>query len=289
VIERFKNGLRIVRASWDVLRADREMLVLPILSLLATLGIAALVFIGLFWDDIQLVRAGGDLLAPSVGDYIVLAVASYVLTFVAIFFQVAQVCAADERMSGGDPTLVSAIRGAASHASAIAPWALLAMVVSMILRAIEERGGWIGKIAAGALGLAWALITYLVLPILVIEGVGVREALRRSKDLFTTTWGETVSGEIGMSVVSFFLILAGLPVALLIGGGGQPELVIAATVLFVGWVLVVATVMGALNTVFRVALYRFAADGAAPEAFGEVDFASVFPPKRSRGLLRRSA
>lgn len=289
MIERFKSGLRIVRASWDVLRADREMLVLPILSLLATLGIAALVFVGLFWDDVLLARAGGELVPPSVGDYIVLAVASYVLTFVAIFFQVAQVCAADERMSGGDPTLGSAIRGAASHASAIAPWALLAMVVSMILRAIEERGGWIGRIAAGALGLAWALITYLVLPILVIEGVGVREALRRSKDLFTTTWGETVSGEIGMSVVSFFLILAGVPVALLIGGGGQPELIVLATVLFVGWALVVATVMGALNIVFRVALYRYATGGDTPTEFDQVDFTSVFPPKRSRGWFGRSA
>jgi hypothetical protein len=289
VIERFKNGLRIVRASWDVLRADREMLVLPILSLVASLGILGVVLVGLFWDDVQLARAGGELVPPSVGDYIVLGIASYILTFVAIFFQVAQVCAADERMSGGDPTLGSAIRGASSHASAIAPWALLSMVVSMILRAIEERGGWIGTIAAGFLGLAWTLVTYLVLPILVIEGVGVREALRRSKDLFTKTWGETVSGEIGMSLVSFLLILAALPVALLVGGGGQPELMIAAGVIFFGWVLVVATVMGALNTVFRVALYRYAADDDAPPEFGDVDFASVFPPKRSRGIFGRSA
>ncbi len=288
MIERFRNGLKLVHASWGVLRADREMLVLPILSAIASVALIALVFVGMFMDDLDVLRAGGELAPPTLGEWIVLAIASYLVSFIAIFFQVAQVCAADERMSGGNPTLRSAISDAAGHASAIAPWALVSTVVSLVLRAIEERAGWIGRIAAGFLGLAWALITYLILPVLVLEGVSVRDAIVRSKELFTTTWGEAVSGELGMSLIGFVAILASLPLLLLIGGGGQPVMLLFAVILFVVWALVVSTVLGALNTVFRVAVYRYATEGQAPEGFEHIDLGNVFPPKGKRGLLGRS-
>lgn len=289
MMERFRSGLRLVQASWDVLKADRELLVLPILSFLSSAALMALVFVGLFADDLSILRENGPLQAPTFFEWIVLGIATYVLSYITIFFNVALVCAADDRMTGGDPTVGSAMSNAWRHAAAIAPWALVSVVVSFVLRAIEERAGLLGKVASGLLGLAWALITYLLLPVLVLEGLTVREAIARSKDLFVRTWGETVSGELGMSVITFLAVLIALPPLLLIGGGGQPELVVVAVVLGLAWVLVVAVVMGALNMVFRVALYHYAADGEAPEGFEDLDLGTVFPPKRRRGLFGRTA
>ena len=279
-MERIRKGLRLVRASWDVVRADREMLLLPVLSAIATICVLALTFAGLFADDLAALRDGGELTKPTAGEYVILAIAGYVATYLAIFFNVALICAANDRMTGGDPTLRSALGEARTHARAIAPWALVSVTVATVLRLIEERAGVVGKLAAGLLGVAWALVTYLVLPVLVLEGVGVRAAIRRSKDLFVRTWGETVSGEVGMSIVGFLAVLVALPVLLFIGGGGQPEWVVTAVVLGAAWMLLVATVMSALNAVFRVALYRYATDGESPEGFRHLDLGHVFPPKR---------
>lgn len=284
-MERIRNGLRLVKASWDVVRLDREMLLLPVMSAICTLALLALTFAGLFADDLRAVRDGTPLGSPAAGEWVVLAVVTYLLSYVAIFFNVALTCAADERMRGGDPTVRSALATALTYASAIAPWALISVVVSTVLRAIEERAGLVGRIAAGVLGVAWALITYLVLPVLVIERVGVRDAIRRSKDLFVKTWGETVSGQLGMSIASFLAMLVALPFLLFIGGGGQPELVATAIALGIVWVLLVATVMAALNAVFRVALYRYATDGTEPPGFEHLDLGGVFPPKRPRRLF----
>ena len=289
MIERFRNGLRLVQASWNVLKADRELLVLPILSFLSSAALLAVVFFGLFADDLSLIRDNAPLPAPTAFEWIVLGLATYALSYITIFFNVALVCAADDRMTGGDPTVASALSDARRHAAAIAPWALISVIVSFLLRAIEERAGILGRIVAGLLGLAWALITYLILPVLVLEDLTVREAITRSKDLFVRTWGETVSGEIGMSVVTFCAVLLALPPLLLIGGGGQPAFVGLAVALGVAWIIVVAVVMGALNVVFRVALYRYAADGEAPEGFEDLDLGNVFPPKRRRGLFGRTA
>ncbi len=289
MIERFRNGFRLVQASWDVLKADRELMILPILSFLSSAGLLVMVFFGFFADDLSIVRDNGPLQAPTPFEWIVIGLATYALSYITIFFNVALVCATNDRMTGGDPTLRTAISDAWRHAAAIAPWALVSVVVSFVLRAIEEHAGLLGRIASGVLGLAWALITYLILPVLVLEGLTVREAIARSKDLFVETWGETVSGELGMSVVTFLAVLIALPPLLLIGGGGQPELVLVAVVLGLVWLMVVAVVMGALNMVFRVALYRYTADGEAPGGFEEIDLGHVFPPKRRRGLFGRTA
>lgn len=286
---RIQNGFRLIQASWNILRADRELLVLPILSFLSSAGLLALVFIGVFADDLSVIREGGSATMPTALEWIVMCVVTYALSYLTIFFNVALVCAADDRMTGGDPTVGSAISDAWRHSAAIAPWALISVAVSSVLRLLEERAGIVGQIAAGLLGIAWALVTYLVLPVLVLEGLTVREAITRSKDLFVATWGETVSGEIGMSVITFLAVLVALPPLLLVGGGGQPGLVVLAVALGIVWVMFVAVVMGALNMVFRVALYRFAADGEAPAGFEDLDLGNVFPPKRRRGLFGRAA
>lgn len=288
-VERIRTGLRLVQASWDVLRADREMLLLPVLSMLASLSLLALGFFGLFRGDVEIVRSGGALHVPGVSEWITLAVLIYLLSYVTIFFNVALVFAADERMQGGDPTVGSAIAQAWQHAVAIAPWALVSVVVSGIIRAIEERGGFVGRIIGGMLGLAWALITYLVLPVLVLEGLTVREAITRSKELFVKTWGETVSGEIGMGLIGFLALAVPMPALFLIGRGGDQDRLVLAVGIGVVWVLLISVVMGALNMIFRVALYQYAADGQAPEGFDDLDLGNVFPSKRRRGLFGRTA
>jgi MFS family permease len=288
-VERIRNGLRLVRASWDVLRADREMLLLPLLSLLSSIGLLAIAYFGLFADRVSSVRMTGSTPVPAVAEWIALAVLVYLLSYVTIFFNVALVCAADERMRGGDPTVGSALAEASTHAVAIAPWALVSVIVSAVIQAIQERGGLLGRIIGGMLGLAWALITYLVLPVLVIEGLSVREAIARSKELFVKTWGETVSGEIGLGLIGFLAMVIPFPFLFLLGAGGSSDRLVIAVGLAVLWFLLVTVVMSALNIIFRVALYQYAADGETPEGFKDVGLGSIFPAKRRRGLFGRTA
>lgn len=282
MLERFKRAMALMQASWSVLRQDRELILLPILAALSSLALVALLVFGVLWDDIRAAADGGALPQYGPGMWVLSGIVGYVLSFVAIFFNVAIICAADERMRGGDPTLGSAMRAAAGHARAIAPWALVSVIIQSVIRAIEERGGVVGKIAGTVLGVGWALVTYLILPVLVFEGVGVREALTRSKDLFKRTWGETVSGELGLSLVGFLAVLVALPFLLVVGGGGQPQMVALAVGLGIVWLVIVGAVLSALSAVFRLALYRYATEGETPAEFDGVDFAELFPAKRKR-------
>jgi hypothetical protein len=209
------------------------------------------------------------------------------LAFITIFFNAALVHAANQRMSGGDPTVGSALRGAALRVHRIFPWALVSATVSVILRAIEERAGVFGRIIAGIAGVAWSLVTFLVIPVLVIEDVGVGEAVKRSGSMFKRTWGENVAAQIGFGLLGFLLVLPAIPV-IVFGFGTGGTTAVALVAVGVAWILLVSLVLAALNGIFQTALYRYAS-GTGTTAFPTATLEAAFAPKRggrSTGMPR---
>src|SRR2546427_298024 len=97
----------------------------------------------------------------------------------------------------------------------IAGWALVTATVGLILRAIAERFGFIGKIIAGAIGAAWGIVTYLVVPVLVFEKLRPWAAVKRSGSLLRQTWGEAAGGYLSLGAIFVLLALPGLLAPLL--------------------------------------------------------------------------
>ena len=121
------------------------------------------------------------------------------------------------RLEGGEPTLGDGFAAAFDRLPAIIGYAAIAATVGMVLRYISERTGFIGRLVLGGLGVAWSLATFLVAPVLVVEGVGPIQAITRSASLLRTTWGEQVAGNVGISLVFGLagvavMVLAGVPV-----------------------------------------------------------------------------
>ena len=176
---------------------------------------------------------------------------------------------------------------AASNAGRILPWAIISATVSIVLQAVQERAGFIGRIVVGLVGMAWTLVTFLVLPILVIEQVGVKDALSRSASAFKRTWGENVVGNGGIGLV---MMLVGLlafvltaPVAFVGASTGNAPLLVLGVILVVVAMVAVSVLGAALSGVFRTALYRYAVLGEEPTGFTHDQIASAFRPKRTRG------
>jgi len=274
---RLRNTFDLLGSSWQVLKADKELLWLPVLSLFASL-IAILTFV----LPVSLTSGLGDLDKESPLFYAVV-FALYVLLYcIAIFFNAALVHAAYERLKGGDPTVGSALRGAAAKAGSIFGWALVAATVSLLIQMLEEKLDFLGKIVANLAGIAWSLVTFLIIPVLVIENVSVGKAFKRSGSLFKKTWGENVASQVGFGLVGFLLMI---PAILLIVFGinmGESALLLTVVVAAV-WLVLVSVVLSALNAIFRTALYLYAAEGDTPSShFMESDISTVFAPKRRR-------
>lgn len=269
---RFGRSIQLLKASWEVLKADKELMMLPVISAIASMIVGA-TFI------LPIALTSGFNGEPGPVQYVIGFVFYLVLSFITIFFNAALVHAANDRLEGRDPTLKTAILGAASRIGAIFSWALVAATVSVILKAIEERVGFVGRLITGFLGLAWTLVTFLILPILVIEGIGVKDAFTKSAEMFKRTWGENMVGQIGLGLVGFVALL---PALLLVVAGfavGGPMIVVGIAV-FVLWSVLVAVVMTALNGIFQTALYRYASGKQVGAGFDNELLASAFQPRR---------
>jgi hypothetical protein len=280
-VGRFQKSLALAKSSWSILRSDRELILLPLFSFLATLAVGATFVLPILAMGHTTGVDGSQHSSFGPVEYILGFIGYVVLAYVTIFFNAALVSAADERMRGGDPTLGSALRGAASRAGQILPWAIVSATVSLILRSLQERGGILARIAAGFAGMAWSLVTFLVLPVLVIEGLTVGKAIKRSSELFRRTWGEQVIANAGIGLVGLAAVIAGLPV-LLLAATGIGVLKVVGIVAFVAWVALVMCVTTALSGVFQTALYHYAANDMPPGAFATAELESAFVPKRSR-------
>jgi hypothetical protein len=258
-MDKLRNTLSLARSSWSVLQADKELLVLPLLS-----GIASIIVAASFVVPIAL--TGGADQEPTAIGYVLLFVMYVVLAFITIFFNAALVAGAHERLQGGDPTVGSALRAAASHAGRILPWAIVSATVSIILQAIQQRGGVAGRGVAGIAGLAWSLITFLVIPVIVIEGLGVGAAVKRSSALFKQTWGENVAARVGFGLLGFLLALPAVVIVVVGFAAGTIGAGIGIAVAVV-WLLAVTLVMASLSSIFQTALYLYAAEHEVPTGY----------------------
>lgn len=274
---RIGRTIELAKASWRVLKADKELLLLPVLSFVATIVVAVSFLAPLLVNlDETTVEDPG-----AVG-YVLLFAAYLVLAFITIFFNAALVSAANERLEGGDPTVGSAIRGALLRLGGIFQWSLVSATVSLVLRAVQERGGTLGRIVGSIAGIAWSLVTFLVIPVLVIERVSVGDAIRRSSSLFKRTWGENVAAQVGFGLLGFVAILpAVLVVALGVAAGGA--VAVLAIAIAVVWALGVAMTLSALNGIFQTALYRYAA-GLDTGAFGTGTLQQAFAARHRSGF-----
>ncbi len=264
MFDRLSRSWELVKASAEVLRADKELMLFPILSgllsILVTVTFFIPVFLGGLLDSEVLSRSG----IPVAG--YVIGFLFYVVQYTVIFFcNTALVGAALIRLRGGDPTVADGFRIAASRFGAIVGYALVAATVGMLLRAISERSGLIGKIVVGLIGFAWNVATYLVVPVLAVEDVGPIEAIKRSASYLRKTWGEQIAGNLGMGAVfgllTFATFISGAALFVLALSTGSVALMVIVGLATVLTLIALGLISSALSGVYAAAVYRYAAEG----------------------------
>lgn len=288
----FSNSWRLFRSSLDVLSRDRELVIFPVLS-----GIASLLVLGSFVGGMygtglleQIIETRRDANTTEVAvsnnevlGWVVLFAWYFVNYAVVIYFNSALVGAAHIRLHGGDPTVADGLAAANRCLGSILGYAAIAATVGVILRAIESRSRGVGRFVAGLLGIAWSLVTYLIVPVLVIERRGPFAAVGRSASLFRQTWGEQIVANVGFGAVGFVLMLPGLALILLsvwlVAGAGQPVfwLIAGCGVALLYWVLL-SIVLAALQGIYTAALYGYATDHRVL-GFPEDLVAGAFSPR----------
>jgi hypothetical protein len=272
----------IMQASWSVLKRDKAMILFPLFS-----GIACLLVLLSFAAPFILVylpALKGSLghLTPQqrLFGWAYLFSFYFANYFVITFFNVGIVACAVVRMAGDEPTLGTGLRAATRRLHLIAGWALVSATVGLILKLIESYSKKFGRIIAGILGAAWSIMTFLVVPVLVVENKGPVDALKESLTLLKKTWGTQLIGNFSFGLIFVLLML---PAFLVIGfsvylmSAASATLGLTVLGLAIIYILALALIQSALHSIFQAAVYMYTQ--------GMSDVTHAFPVKLLRDAI----
>jgi hypothetical protein len=285
----------IAVASWDVLARYPRLIILPSIAAIAMIAAAAAAFVAVvvlnggfeqagqfvdhihrFWDAHTIAVGAG------------LGIVGWVLTTISLYVNAALIFCVLRCFAGHEPSIRDGLTASFARLPQIVGWAFVAVVMgfvaSFIQDTLKEKLGFLGNVLGGLLDFAWAVVTYFVLPVLVVEGLGPVAAIKRSSALMRQTWGETATGGVGLGALGFaaavpamIFIAAGVMTATATGIGGVAAVFFAVAIVYL---MVASLVMGTLGTIFRAGLYVYATTGKAP--FDTALMASAFAPKAAK-------
>jgi hypothetical protein len=274
---RLSRSWDLVSASFSILWADKQLLMFPVLS-----GVSCVIV------TLLLLAGGAAVFQPQLGNLsaliprdnpqaftgspevmgalFLLYMANY---FVIIFFNVALVGVANSRLTGGSWTFDQGLQLAWKRKWVILQWAFIAATVGMVLRALSERAGFIGRIVVGFIGVAWNLACYFVVPVLAFEELSPGAALYRSAELFKETWGEKVAGGFSLGLIFFLMMVPGFLIWIGAINYAGPKGMLAGGIFMAAYFLLLSVVSSAVQGIFNAALYRYAVDQTTPPGFSQ--------------------
>jgi hypothetical protein len=281
---KFANSKALAGASFGVLKSEKKLAAIPAVSAL-TCGVIAVAVGGgvvLTADFIANPAPGQDDFSLTPVSWVIGIVGLFIIGLVSQMFAATLIAAANERLNGGSFTMGQAFSKATTRTPSILGWSAINSTVGLVLQAIRDKAGFLGDVAAGLIGAAWNVVTWLVLPIIIIEGIGPIAAIKKSANLLKTTWGENLFAQAGIGLIGFLLMLPGI---LIFGGLSFVLPVVGIPLLFI-WVVVISCLMSALGAIYRTALYRFAVGLPNGDAFTQEELSGAFKPKVKSGRMR---
>lgn len=280
----FTRGWKMTKSSWAVLKNNPSLALLPVLSGVALVAVTTLLAVPIIFGAAIGASLHASEQAQNIYAYVALFLWYFVCTFVIVFCNAALISSALQSFSGQPTSIGSGLAAAGRRSAQILGWSFVAATVGVLLRGLQslanEKFGFIGQLAAAIAEGAWSVVTYFVVPVVVTEGVGPINAVKRSSSILRRTWGESLAGSAGLGAVMFLMVLPffGLVALVATGVGGETARAVSGVVLVI-YVLAVTVIYTTLNTIFRAAVYNYATTGMTPNEMDAALLQSAFRRK----------
>ena len=303
IFDTLSRGWTLSKLSFSVVKADPELLLYTFLSAMMVFvtiaagaypGYEAEINEGSHWamTDPVINPETGEEERQATNSYLAWIFLTYMVgSIIVVFWNSAIIVSAHERLTGGDPTIMTGIKAAFSRIHIIILWGIIAGTVGLLLRiardAISNKKAHpalkiLAHIMLWMVHVAWWLYTFFIIPMIVLEKKGIREGLRDSRSLFGKVWGENVTSGLGIGLISLF----GIIVSLLIGYLVFMISPIAGIVIAAALIGILILWTNTAEVVVVAALYEYAKTGKMPDLNGNgAKFEEALPWESKSGWL----
>jgi hypothetical protein len=211
----------------------------------------------------------------------------FVSMFCATFFNVAFYHEILAALTGEAVSISRGLKFACTKLKAILMWTLFAGLVGLIIKMLEQKLDFVGRIIARLIGLAWSIAAIFVIPILVRDEQTANpvSVLRKSAGILKRTWGEALIGYAGLTFGNLLVLFASI---FILGGAVFASValnnfwIIAITGVF--WLLAIfafAYLTSVASQIYKGALYLYAAEGTIPAPYNQEMLDMAWKVKKS--------
>jgi hypothetical protein len=263
--ERLYRSWALTDASLKVLRANRQLMVFPVVASILSVAVAIPFMLPALLQGFLIRDMHFSLHWLRLFAYLVL---QYAVIF---FADSALIGAAILCLRGRPASVAEGFRLAANQIGSILGYAVIATTLGRLLRGQRRRAGALGRLILDLGDMAWKLATFLVAPVLIAEKLGPIDAIKRSAELLKKTWGEQIIGNVGINTLfSWIALMALVPFVALAYFCYQHDYellsVVVILLLFLVW-SILSVVYTTLQGIFTAAVYLYAADDLIADPF----------------------
>ena len=178
-----------------------------------------------------------------------------------------------EALNGQPVSIRRGIAVACRRWQAILLWSLVAGLVGLVIRALEERWSFLGRLVAGLIGLAWSIAAIFAIPILARDTSVANPfaILSKSAGTIKRTWGEMLAGYVGMKGMNILVLWASILSWISAGLGAyllsNAWILLAFGVPWLAGIILYGYLTSIASRVYLCALYLYASGGVVPAPY----------------------
>ncbi len=275
----------VTKQAWGVIKENPYMLLFPVVSgMLAIMAFLIVAGIGLGVMGVTTVeeQATSDETSSSflIVGIIILVVAAYLATLITQIFMGGLVKCTDEELQGRDSGFGAGLRASFSRLGALMGWAGIQTAVGWLLSAVRGDASNNNAIVAilrlvlsSLLAVAWSIITFFVLPLIILRGKGPLQAIKESVQLIRKTWGMQIAGNVRIGgLIALVAVLPGILFAVVggfIAASGTPAAGIPLAAIGVIVIIAAQVLISAMRAIFSVAMLHYVESGEGYGPFGQ--------------------
>ena len=301
------RGWQLSKLSFSVIKADPELLLYTFLSAImvfATIGAASYPAYeadqteGSHWAMTEGTDSEtGEATSEPTNQYMAWIFLTYMIgSIVVVFWNSAIIASAHERLTGGDPSIITGIKAALSRIHIIVLWGIITGTVGLLLRIARDAISnnqkahpavkILAYIVLWLVEVAWWIYTFFIIPMIVLEKKGIGEGLRDGRALFGKTWGENVVSGLGIG----FMSIIGIVISVIIGFLVMSFSPIAGIIIMITMIGLTILLCNTAEVVVVAALYEYAKTGKMPDLNGNGSrFEEAIPWESKSGWDNESA
>lgn len=260
MVNRTQCGWELTKQSLKILCRNKRILLLPLLSGMGCLLVLWLIGKPLWHIESSFLRSQQEIPLATILGILTLLIMLFIFNVINMYCNAALIACVANYFRTKQLSLIYGFRAGWFCLAHILGWTLFNTTIGFVLRKFPSRFEQSRNFASLLTSTPWSIVSYFVIPILVLENISVTNAIKKSSDVLHETWGESLISNTQLGLILFCALLVCFVPFIITIFTGESSYIFTGLIIGIGLFIILAIISAASNNILRTALYLYATD-----------------------------